>query len=116
ATWPNATSGRASPGGGRARSGSSRRSGDGRPMTLLVQLATSLAIFFPAFWLLSGATSRVPHAVRFVLGSLLVFAVAAASIWLDCGPWSLGVVVVAAVLGSLGLRGEGLARLTDALG
>ncbi|WP_129779203.1 alkaline phosphatase family protein [Peristeroidobacter soli] len=54
--------------------------------------------------------------VRLVTGVLAVYAALLAALWLECTPWLLLGVAIAASLASLAIQGEGLSRLTHALG
>lgn len=85
----------------------------GEVMLQSVGAALVLALIFRC---VSSAHLRLPGAVRIAVGGLAVYATLLVMLWLTCSPWILPAVATAAALGSLAIRGEGLSRLTDAMG
>ena len=53
---------------------------------------------------------------RTTIGVIVVFLATLATLWWSFDPWALLAVPAAAAVASMGVEGEGLARLTEALG
>ena len=86
---------------------------DWRSLLLLVVDATVLFVTWRG---LGSSRSTLPPLVRISLGVLVLFGLIAASLWLICRPSTLAVVVIAALIGSTGLTGRGLADMEAAFG
>lgn len=85
-------------------------------MTSLVLLAVDALVLFATFRGLSSPAAGLGPAVRTALGTLVLFFVAVASLWVRCDRWTVLSLAVAAAVATSGLRGEGLARHGEALG
>ena len=86
-------------------------------MTTLLLFAIDSLILFAAFRGLSTARAGLPATLRAALGfSHSPLFVALATLWFECGRWALPLVAAAGAVGSIGLRGDGLARLGEAMG
>jgi hypothetical protein len=83
--------------------------------TLLLFLAASLTLLL-AFRGLSSPRLAAPAAARIAACILVVFAMVLGVVWFDCGRWATLIVAGAVALGSIGIQGEGLARMEQALG
>jgi hypothetical protein len=73
-------------------------------------------IFLVAFRGLSSPRSKLPGVARIALGIVAVFGAAIITLWAECSAWALLIVGASAAIGSIGMHGDGLTRLTDALG
>ena len=73
-------------------------------------------ILLLSFLVLSSPRLKMPGAVRMAFGMLAVYIAVLGALWLECGPWALLCIAVAAAVASLAIQGEGLSRLTEALG
>jgi hypothetical protein len=82
---------------------------------LLLLLADSLVLYV-VFRGLSSPRSGLPAKLRLALGTLAVMFVALGTVWLDCGRGALLAVAAASALGSIGLHGDGMARLGESMG
>ncbi|HEY0686008.1 MAG TPA: sulfatase-like hydrolase/transferase [Steroidobacter sp.] len=85
-------------------------------MMYLPYFALAALTLLLAFRVLSSPRLRIPDALRIALGMLAIYAVLTAALWYDFKPEVLLGVAVAAAIGTIGMYGEGLVRLTDALG
>jgi hypothetical protein len=80
-----------------------------------IVLAGSTALLL-IFRLLSSPRVRLPDALRVGFGMLAIYIAVLAALWLECGPWALLGIAIAAAVASLAIQGEGLARIGDVLG
>lgn len=78
---------------------------------LFLVVALALAGIFRAV-----SSARMAPAVRLSMGALGIYLALLVALWLDCNPWVLLGIAIAASVGSLAIQGEGLARLTEAMG
>ena len=85
-------------------------------MTTLLLFAFDSLILVAAFRGLSASRAGLPATLRVALGILTVLFVALATLWFECGRWALPLVAAAGAVGSIGLQGDGLARLGEAMG
>jgi hypothetical protein len=81
----------------------------------VIVLATSLALLL-TFWVLSSPRVPVPGAIRLGFGMLAIYVALLVALSLDCSPLTLLGIAAAATMGSIAIQGEGLSRLTEALG
>jgi hypothetical protein len=72
--------------------------------------------FLLVFRALSRPPPRVSTAIRTTIGVIVVFVATLATLWWSFDPWALLAVPAAAAVASMGVEGEGLARLTGAFG
>lgn len=84
-------------------------------MLALLLLVDSLVLLV-AFRGLSDPRSRLSARLRLLLAAMLVFFVALGSFWVVCGRWTTLVVAISIAIASSGYRGDGFARLADAMG
>ncbi|MBM0108242.1 sulfatase-like hydrolase/transferase [Steroidobacter sp. S1-65] len=84
-------------------------------MDLPVFLLATLTLLL-IFRVLSSSRLRIPDGLRLALGMLAIYAVLITALWYDFRPGVLLGVAVAAAIGTVGMYGDGLTRLTDALG
>jgi hypothetical protein len=73
-------------------------------------------IFLLTFRGLTSPKASLPVRVRMALAALVIFITTLATLWFVPSAWGLLFVVAAAAIGSLGMHGQGLSRLTEALG
>ena len=85
-------------------------------MMYLPYFALAALTLLLAFRVLSSPRLRIPDALRVALGMLAIYVVLVAALWFDFKPGVLLGVAAAAAIGTIGMYGNGLARLTDALG
>lgn len=85
----------------------------GEAILQLTAAALLLALIFRG---LSSGRVRLPEAVRLAAGSLAVYITMLAMLWFQWSPWILLVVTIAVAICSVAIEGQGLSRLTDAMG
>lgn len=85
-------------------------------MNPLATFFVDLLICLVAFRYLSTQPARLPGWARLALGFLVVFAATALTLWFGYTALNLGLMLIAAALASIAIEGEGLLRLTEALG
>ncbi len=73
-------------------------------------------IFLFASRELTGSRATFSPLQRAAYGILVIFVVTAFTLWIVPDAWALLIVATAAALGSTGLKGDGLQRLTESLG
>lgn len=82
----------------------------------ILQAVGAALILALVFRWVSAARWPLPDASRVAVGSLVVYATVLAMLWLTCSSWTLLMATIAVAIASLAIRGEGLAKLTDAMG
>jgi hypothetical protein len=85
-------------------------------MNALAVFFTDVLIFVLAFRSLSAPGAAFPGAFRMALGVLTVFVATVITLWVAPSAWALLIVAVAGAIGSIAIQGDGLERLSDALG
>lgn len=85
-------------------------------MLLLALFLVDLSVFRLVFRSLSAPDTAQSPALRITCGALIVYFMAAVTLWAACGAWALPAVCLAAVLASTSLQGDGLRQAGDALG
>lgn len=73
-------------------------------------------IFLMTFRGLSSPKAGFPVKVRIALGAIVIFIATLVTLWFVPSAWAMLFVAAAAAIGSIGMHGEGLSRLTEALG
>src|SRR5262245_37408370 len=81
---------------------------------VLILFLTTVLALAGVFRVLSSV--GMAPAVRLTIGVLAIYGAVPAALWLECNPWLVLGIAIAATVASLAIQGEGLSRLTDARG
>lgn len=85
-------------------------------MNWLALFLCNYLLFFLVYRELTAQDAKYSPRVRAVLAFVVMFMATLVTFWVRCTGWALLAVAAAAAAASIGIRGEGLPRLTDALG
>jgi len=85
-------------------------------MISIILSINAAALLLGVFYVLSLPRLQLPSLVRLALGTLATYVILVVALWWRCDLTTVLCIVIAGAVGTLALQGDGLARLTDALG